>query len=132
MTSHQIESSAILNHARLALTGAQTHGARYAHKRYFFSKNLVFQNHIFSNTCGLTLSQSLSGRITMVLAHWRGSHSGFSTFTLNLLHFLLPLWCLQLSTFPQDFWKKNFFLCVCAVRFSHAICQNINITKILQ
>lgn len=45
MTSPQIVSSAILSHARLTPTGAQTHGPRYAHKKK--TKIQILYNRFF-------------------------------------------------------------------------------------
>lgn len=68
---------------------------------------LVLQHHIFSNTCGFTLSQTV-----LKWQDYYGAfaleklYSGFSTFTFNLLHFLLSLsGACNWSTFPQDIQK---------------------------
>lgn len=58
---------------------------------------LVFQPHIFSNTCSLTLSQTvLKGQDDYSAFALEKLHSRFPTFTFIPLHFLLPLWCLRL------------------------------------
>lgn len=108
MTSHQIVSSAILSRAHLVRTGAQTHGARYAHKKYSIP---CFQPHIFSDTCSLTLSQTvLKGQDDYGAFALERLHSCLSTFTFNPLHFLLPLWCLRLVNVSSRHSESSFLL----------------------
>lgn len=108
MTSHQIVSSAILSHARLAPTGAQTHGARYAHKRYSFScfsaSHLVKYLWSYSFTNSLKVAGYLWCFCTGEVTH------SFSTFTFNLHHFLLPLWYLRLVSFLSRHSESSFLL----------------------